>query len=100
MPLKELPSLANSKGLIDTLLSKVPAADEAKGVAVFHNAAGEVVYRTLDLRALSQPDEALFWKALKMGMDKLSMLGSDYSHLNPARLKELLELRFKMTDNS
>ena len=96
----ELRGLENSEGLIDILQSKIPAVDKAKGDAVFHNAAGEMVHRILDLTTLSQTDEALFWQALKTGRDKLFRLGSNYSNLNPTRLKELLELRHQITDES
>jgi len=47
--------------------------------------------KELDMRSLTETNQVLFWKALKIGFEKLKLGKEKYSYLNPERLGELLE---------
>ena len=77
--------------LASWLKTRLPDGED-KGDAVFWNSAGEMIERSLDLRALTRENRALFWKALTIGNENLFTKGELYSTLNPERLHELLQM--------
>ena len=54
------------------------------------------IYERIDgttSRVLETDNLELFWKAVKNGYDNLVKLGTEYSTLYPALMKELLEMK-------
>ena len=47
--------------------------------------------KELDMRSLTETNQSLFWKALKIGYEKLKLEKEKYSYLNPERLNELVK---------
>lgn len=89
--IKELKARNPGCELADWLTTRIPAEGEHRGDAVFHNAKGEMILRTLDLRGLTEANRDLFWDAVIQGNKKIKTLGPEYSNLNPDRIQELCE---------
>lgn len=57
------------------------------------------ICRKLELYALCDDEQQLFWTAVEKGYSKLLQSCKEYSHLEPGYIKELLELKSKSLSN-
>jgi hypothetical protein len=95
--IKELRELENGQDLADWLSSIVPKEyihnDENQWGTGFINPDTNEMFvgKELDLRSLTEKNQDLFWRALKIGYEKLISQKKNYSYLNPERLYELLK---------
>lgn len=95
--IRELREFENGKCLANWLATIVPKEyihdDENQWGTGFVNPDTNETFmgKELDIRSLTETNQDLFWKALKIGFEKLKLEKEKYSYLNPERLNELLE---------
>lgn len=94
---RELNNIENGKELSDWLSGIVPKVnihnDESQWGTGFVNLDTNETFigKELDLRSLTEENQNLFWKALKLGCEKLRTEMKNYSFLVPERLEEFLK---------
>ncbi len=95
--IKELREFENGKDLADWLSTIVPEEyihnDKNQWGTGFVNPETNKMFigKELDMRSLTETNQSLFWKALKIGYEKLKLEKEKYSYLNPERLNELVK---------
>ncbi len=106
LALSELAGLkpkATTLNLINRLQSHIPSQGfherHEMGWGFIDSRMHTTICRKLELYALCDDEQQLFWAAVEKGYSKLLSSCDEYSHLEPGYIKELLELKSRSLSN-
>ncbi len=94
---------SKATNLINRLESHIPPQGfherHEMGWGFIDSRAHTTICRKLELYALCNDEQQLFWKAVERGYSKLLISCNEYTHLEPSYIEELLKLKSRSLSN-